>query len=301
MAKPTLTFAPMRQIEKEIMSEEISDYDKLILDPEEQSAVTTDEQSAAVESPAGEKGSVPKGEIDDSEKYIATPDDQRKIPFKVLKDALNDKIEIEQKYQNLVSQIEAFKNGQGVATPVISQEALDKLAELKEYDEEAAIVFEKTLNELATAAARAAQFEQAELAKQQQTAAQAEAQQQAIIESYPNLKAMQQDPETWAQAGKIYDSFYENPVTAQLPESEKIAKLNQVMTAMLGVPAQPQTKATPPAVAPQAQMPFSLSDLGSGVIPSEKTGSKSIEEMSSFELQKWFETHDYDDLPSAFG
>ncbi|MGB4497898.1 MAG: hypothetical protein WBI40_04300 [Methylococcaceae bacterium] len=112
---------------------------------------------------------------------------------------------------------------------------------------------------------------------------------------------MQQDPETWAQAGKIYDSFYENPVTAQLSDDAKIAKLNDVMTAMLGVPAQPQAKVAPPAITPQAQMPFSLSDLGSGVIPPATTGSKSVEEMSSFELQKWFETHDYDDLPNAFG
>lgn len=299
------------------MSEEISDYDKLILEPEEQTAVTPlDEQSAAVETPAGNTSQVdPKVEeagekspsvIDDSEKYIATPDDQRKIPFKVLKDALNDKIEIEQKYQDLVNQIEAFKNGQGVATPVIPQEALDKLAELKEYDEDSAAIFEKALQDLAATAQRAAQLEQDELAKQQQTAAQAEAQQQAIIESYPNLKAIQQNQEQWEQAGKVYESFYENPATAQLSESEKIARLNDAMTVLLGLPNQAQTQNTPPkAVQPTAPTPqpaqiFSLSDIGSGYISQENTAKKSIDDMSEFEIQTLINKTNYHDLLNLF-
>jgi hypothetical protein len=289
-----------------MMNEEISDYDLLIQEPEEQTAVTPpDEQSAVVEPPADSviqptDTTAPKSEFEGFE-GIATPDGKRVIPFSRLNDEIKSRVEAETKYSDLVQQIESFKQTQGVANPVLPQEAIDKLAELEEYDQEAAAVLRKTLQETLavaqTASQRAAQLEQQEAAKQQQTAAQVEAQQQAIIESYPNLKAMQQSPEQWAQAGKVYDSFYENPVTAQLSDADKIAKLNDVMTAMLGTPAQPQTK-VPAAVIPQpapAQV-FSLSDLGSGVIPPAATGQKDPLEMSSSELQAYWARTDYDEF-----
>lgn len=299
------------------MSEEISEYDKLILEPVEQEAVTPpDDKSAIVETPAGEKspeadtvpnaGNTSQSDIESSELRIETPDGKRTIPFKVLDDANKARIEAETKLQDLVTKLENFQNGQGVATPVISQEALDKLAELREYDTESADIFEKTLQDLAATAQRAVQLEQKELAKQQQTAAQAEAQQQAIIESYPNLKAIQQNQEQWEQAGKVYESFYENPATAQLSESEKIARLNDAMTVLLGLPNQAQTQNTPPkAVQPTATTPqpaqiFSLSDIGSGYISQENTAKKSIDDMSEFEIQTLINKTNYHDLPNLF-
>lgn len=298
------------------MSEEISDYDKLILDPEEQTAVTPpDDKSAVVEPPAENTSQVDPKVEEAGEKTpsgfegfdgIATPDGKRVIPFSHLDEKNKQLAEANQKYQNLVNQIEEFKKGQGVTTPVISQEALDKLAELREYDEEGANLFEKTLQDLAAAAQRAAQLEQAELAKQQQTAAQAEAQQQAIIESYPNLKAIQQNPEQWEQAGKVYESFYKNPATAQLSESEKIARLNDAMTVLLGLPNQAQTQNTapkavqPPAPTPQPAQIFSLSDIGSGYVAQENTAQKSIDDMSQFEIQALINKADYHDLPNLF-
>lgn len=57
-----------------------------------------------------------------------------------------------------------------------------------------------------------------------------QAEQQKIIETYPNLVMLQKNSDIWQQAGKIYEAMYDDPKTANLPDAEKIARLNDIMT-----------------------------------------------------------------------
>jgi hypothetical protein len=310
-------------MEKATMQDQevIDEFDKLILEPSENTVnsepaeVAKDEgakESATSEndSVAGSNSSNELPQFDG----ISTPDGKRIIPFSRLNEEIEARTKAEQIAQQAAREVEVLKEQlaksgyQDVANLGIPEEALEKLAELEEYDPEAAAVFRKTLEAAQANAQKAAHYEAQEQAKREQDIANYQAQQQAVIESYPNLAAMQNNELQWKTAESVYQSMFMNPDTAQLSDIDKIARLNDVMSVMYGLKPTVDQNALnaaasqqPPKMPLQQQVeavnkPYSLSDLGGGVIPTSNSGQKDVMQLSTEELTKLWATKDYDEI-----
>ena len=300
--------------------EVIDEFDKLILEPSEN---PVNSEPAEVAKDEGAKdldaNSVAGGNsTNDVTQFdgISTPDGKRIIPFSRLNDEIEARTKAEQQAQQAAREIEILQEKlakagyQDAASLGIPEEALEKLAELEEYDPEAAAVFRKTLEAAQANAQKAAHYEAQEQAKREQDIANYQAQQQAVIESYPNLAQMQNNELQWKTAESVYQSMFMNPDTAQLSEMEKIARLNDVMSVMYGLKPtvdQNALKAAqsqqPPKMPLQQQQqveavnkPYSLSDLGGGVIPANGSGQRDITQLSTEELTKLWASKDYDEI-----
>ena len=90
----------------------------------------------------------------------------------------------------------------------------------------------------------------------------------------------------WEIANNVYRTL-----PAELSEADKIARLNQVMPALLGITPQPQIQqpakpAQPTAqAAPTAQQTqlYSIGDLGAGHVPAASIGQKNLLDMTDME------------------